>query len=303
MKYLYRLPLLLLAAVAFVACNDNNEPEIPPEVPENTDLVLVDRNTGILYKVDKANGDTTAVDTIMTGAEVLPDMRSMFYSPTEQLLYVGLTANGNGNIYSVDPATFQATLLVNNNGNDWDGVGDIIQTRDDSLMFTTFYNDGNEEFNGTPDAQLISGEVPSLIKVSFNGNLGSITSMINNSDSTEMSLYGGLGLTYSADDNEVYVGMVDNVIVPMNITSGEFTEYVNLPFPSGASFGPGDESTYPRNFVLDTDGTYYGLVLEAGEGSTTYLVSFDPVTETLTTIRSYSGNAFVALAVVTEGVL
>ncbi|MDH4092665.1 MAG: hypothetical protein OEV74_18400 [Cyclobacteriaceae bacterium] len=153
-----RLFILLLAAVTFPmlllsSCSsDGPLPEI---------LVVAERNTGKLYKVNPSTAAKTEIGTVTLNGDALQQLRGMVYNTNDKKLYASTTADGDGVVYTINPATLAATEFNTDPDDYWYGIADLLVTSDNQILGTLWYR--NPEAAGLVQFNLSGEFIPQAL--------------------------------------------------------------------------------------------------------------------------------------------
>lgn len=116
------------------------------ELEEIMALLTNHRTTGKFYTIDPVTGDKEGSFTITSGGVDVLGIRGFLYHPKKKLYYATTSADEGGILYSIDPATSQATVIHENDGaNDeetWYAVANWVVASDDSLVALSEFVDG-----------------------------------------------------------------------------------------------------------------------------------------------------------------
>lgn len=123
--------------------------KINVELEEIMALLTSHRTTGKFYTINPVTGDKAENFTITSGDIDVVGIRGFLYHPKKKLYYASTSTEEGGFLYSVNPATSEATVINENDGaNDhevWDAVVNWVVAPDDSLLAV---GDFNGEGNG-----------------------------------------------------------------------------------------------------------------------------------------------------------
>jgi hypothetical protein len=106
--------IVLIALLSLASCGGDDA------APSKT-LVLGSMWNGTFYSVNTQTGELTEIFTPTLGANDLTDLRAFAYNPTEKKFFAAENYNSGANVYTIEPGTFEATLLkANDNGSGTD---------------------------------------------------------------------------------------------------------------------------------------------------------------------------------------
>ncbi|MBX2962973.1 MAG: hypothetical protein KF687_10710 [Cyclobacteriaceae bacterium] len=244
------LSTLLIALVATLFLQSCNDDEDAAAIV----LVVAERSTGKIFKVDPTNGSKTEVGTITAPAGGgLTNIRGMIYHQATNKIYASTTTGGDGAIYSIDPATKQATVLNADPDDDWYGVADLLMTSDNKIIGSLWFREGSTTDYG-----------PGLLTLNTNGTISK--EVIFSDD----DICCGMGMIFGNSNNEILIGSYYLTIYKSNL-SGVATIEAELSPEGFSSTDPGD--FYLQNMVKDASGTIYAVVFS--DDDNTYLAKVD----------------------------
>ncbi len=216
-------------------------------VADIVDLMGVKSDTGGLYRIDRGTGDTTLVGSITLAGAALPKLRGMVYNYNDNTLYTSATADGSGKLYSLNPATLEATTINENPGDDWYGISDLLITADNTILSNLWYKNATE-----------SG-------LAYFTTAG-VTTNVGDRILFNPSICCGKALVYGASESEL-ITTADNLEVYSSTLAGALT-LLTTAVPEG--FAAGAALSQIKNLVKDTDGKIYAIAFD-DTNDTTYL--------------------------------
>lgn len=252
-KTIYLFGLTFLMAVLVLSGCKKDEETVADK------LVVVKRSSGVMYTVNKTSGELTQVMSLTYNNEPLTGLRGLVYDPDTKKCYAGATNQGNGNFYSIDLSTGEATLLNDNANDDWDAIADMVIAPDDNILaiiysntegnsalsifnkstgasgtHKTIYDEAEDEELWSPGALIYGSSQSQLIVGGYN------SVYVSNLDG-EVSAIIPIGNTENIDDDDIYVMDMEKVgssvfalvyerndenqyLVKVNTSTGDITE-------------------------------------------------------------------------------
>lgn len=269
MKTLLKFLAIMLLFTAFMACNDDDDDS--PIVIEDI-MVVYNSDTGTFSKIDITNGALTPLGNVTYNDEILTGLRDIVYNPTDGKVYASSRADFNdGAIFSINPTTLEATILNNNDDDDWYALPGI-EISDGKIIGTVYWDD----FNDDNDLDYYEG----LIWLNLDGTLHDYKPLMD--DEEELSLNEGMGIEFTSNDTELLVTRWDEIIVSdLNGNVKEIVELESVNFPLEKSVDG------IRTLETSQDGVLYGidrrsrfgridLTVGSPEGTFTYIATLSP---------------------------
>lgn len=276
---------LTLVFTAFVACSDDDDN--PPPIVINDVMVVYNTDTGEFSAVDLTDGSLLLLGTVTYNGSDLLGLRDVVYNPANGMLYASSRATSNyheGKLFSIDPATMQATVINDNANDDWDAVPNI-EIVDGKLLGTVYWDDYNYE------------NYSSLVRLGLDGSIDEVIYLTYEDDDYNFS--GGMALDFGEGVNEFIVtDGSDLAILNINGTVSDEFDLIEVGFPNDDGRGGGGNFLgYVRSLERDASGNLYGLD-EYG-----VLGSVDLANETFTYITEFTdGGDIVALIKLPENI-
>ena len=239
--------LFALAFAGFYACSDDDDD--PPVV--TYEMVISDRETGTFYALDTATGALEVLGYISYNGNPLINIRGLVYDSASEMIYVSENSSGgggsrlaapiddvNGRIFSVDPLTLEATLINDNDDDDWYALPGL-EMYNGRILGTVYWD--------YYDYNHWSG----LVLLNTDGTFyQEITLMYEGS---EYGFYDGMAIAYGSNANEVLISYNDDNLIRTNI-NGNVVEIIGL------NYSPGfQEEDHIKNLEWGNDGVLYAV--------------------------------------------
>ncbi len=231
-------------------------------------LIVADRKTGEIFQVNLSTGELTEVTQVMYNGTGLSEIRGMVYNPSNKTIYVsstdntidGLTDDGMGRLYSINPETQVATRINSNPNDHWYGLPDIKITSDNKLLASVWHK----------IAGPLANSAPGLIKFNLDGSVNNQYIFLFD-DATEADICCGMGIVEGASATELIVGSYELEIYTSNLT-GEVSLKGTLTL-QGFDAASATDNYYIKNMVKHSN-TIYAVVYSDYDGIT-YLATVD----------------------------
>ncbi len=222
-KPIYFFGLAFLMAVLVLSGCKKDEETVADK------LVVVKRSSGVMYTVNKTSGELTQVMNLTYNNEPLTGLRGLVYDPDTKKCYAGATNQGNGNFYSINLSTGEATLLNDNEDENWDAIADMVIAPDDNILAIIYSNtEGNSALSIFNKSTGVSGTHKAIYDVAEDEELWSPGALIYGSSQSQLIIGGynsvyvsnldgevsaiiPIGNTANIDDDEIYVMDMEKV--------------------------------------------------------------------------------------------
>jgi hypothetical protein len=268
----------------------NGNMTINVKVEDVITLISSHRTTGKFYSLNKATGAKTEIFTPTISEEPVLGIRGFVYHPAKNLFFATTSTDEGGIIYTINPATKEATIINDNNASsdpEWYGLANMVVLPDDSLLALGW---------------LMTPTVNVLTKFGTNGGRSPYAV------ETQGDLCCGLGMLYDVETSEAIIAS-DPDNGAMNLytlnAAGELidaqiiTNLVDFPSDITSSWMP------TKCLVKDKDGTIFGIMFNDATKES-YLVKVNLSTPSVTyisTLGADNSNQHNSLALVPNHVL
>ena len=275
----FSLKILILALlfVGFTACDDDDDPVV---VIDNV-MVVMNKTSGVVSLVNTTDGTLTSLGNFTYQNAPLTGIRDFLYNSADQMIYAVGNGQSGGDVYRINPATLEATIINDNDDSGWDAIAEI-EMYNGNILGTAYLDDFTNEFSGH-----------ALVILDTDGT--EIEAREFMEDGSSYNACCGMGLEYGDNSSELLIGD-DHRILRSN-TNGVISEIITLTYENfPASRGTGG----PRIKCLEKDanGNLYGLTTDG------YFVSIDLGTNVMTYISTLGmvSNDYQALSFIPETV-
>lgn len=259
--YAFTLSLLCTALIGIQSCNDDD--------PAPNILVVAERTTGKLFKLDPSTGARTEVGQIKdAGGDGLTNIRGMVYHSASKRIFISSTSDGGGSIYVADSKAKVASIFHEDVDDLVYGGADLLITTDNKVVATLWFTD---------DASVGYGSGFLLMPTS-----GAEADSVRFSE----DLCCGMGICFGSSNNEILVAS-DDIEIFSSTLDGTVTLEASLTpvgFPTEA---PDD---YAILNMVKVGSDILALVYDYEEGDT-YLAKVNLVDEELTVIGQVNDAA------------
>jgi len=267
---------LALILTAFMACSDDDD-----STPIINDVMVVyNSETGVFSSINITNGALTTLGTVTLNNEVVVGLRDIVYNPSNKTVYASSRANDpySGIIYSINPATLEATIINDNADEDWYALPGLEMAGGKLLatVYWDYYDPSYDESTG-------------LLYLNLDGSFSSTFALMYQGDSFYFS--DGMGIEYGSSNNQLLITDGNDILI--SDLNGNISEIIEL---TGTGFPNMDELDDVRTIETDADGTIYGI---DGDG---HFGSVNLTTGVFTYIATLPGERIMALSMIPETV-
>lgn len=253
--FIMKFALILIVVFSVFSCSKDDSDSV------EMSLVVVKRADGTLYNVDKTTGDLTQIGVITYQDAPLAGLRCLIWDSKTGKAYAGSTNSDNGRLYSIDMKTGVATLLNDNDPENWDGIAGMLVSGDSLL--TNMYSD------------IVSNSA--LTKFSKTTGEFGVHRMIVAGQDEEDDIWSPGGLIYGSNSSQLIIGGDSEVYI------SDLNGIVSDTIPLVPTTNIDDSDVYVMTLAKDNSAVY-GLFWEYNDNDQ-YLVKFDFKTGDITEIK------------------
>ncbi|WP_296382599.1 hypothetical protein [Winogradskyella sp.] len=269
------LTLLFASFITFVTCSDDDD-NPPPVI--NKVIVVSNPDTGMFSSINLADGVLTSLGVVTLEGETVLGIRDIVFNPANGTVYASSKANDpyNGKVYSINPATLEATVINDNADEDWYALPGL-EMSNGKLFGTVYWDDYDPIYN----------ESTGLIWLNLDGSFIESKPLIFEDEN--YSINEGMAIEYGASNNEILMTYGSDILV--SDINGNISEIIDI---NGEGFPMDSNLDSIRTLETGNNGILYGIDRHGNFGS------INLTTAVFTYIATLPSEKIVALSNIPE---